>query len=118
MVIGVSNGSVRVRETKATHAWILQAHNGKEIRGKGPVDGEIEASTMHRAKLQGQTALFLIVTLIVKFAGIVGGAVVTYCDNQAVVQKLQRDWALWRYRYTKGADSDLQAQLKGKGAPG
>ena len=110
--IGVSDGSVRIKDAKATHAWILQAQNGSEIRGHGPVDGEIEARTIHRAELQGQTALFLVLALIVRYAGIIGGTLATYCDNQAVVRKLQNGWRLWRYRHTKGADSDIQAQLR------
>ena len=50
--------------------------------------------------------------LIVRYAGIIGGMLATYCDNQAVVKKLQHGWRLWRYRNTKGTDSDLQAQLR------
>ena len=49
--MGVSDGSVRMKADNATHAWIIQASNGSEIRGHGPVDGIIEARTIHRAEL-------------------------------------------------------------------
>ena len=111
-VIGVSDGSVRITEHKATHAWIIQAEDGSEICGGGPVDGKIEARTIHRAELQGQTAILLMLSLLAKCTGIIGGAVNTYCDNKAVVQKLKKGWHTWRYRHTKGADSDLQAQVR------
>ena len=84
----------QISENKATHAWILQAGSGSAIQGSGPVDGEIEARTIRRAELQGQTALILIVALIAKFAGIVRGTIATYYDNQAVARKLQRGWQL------------------------
>jgi len=50
--------------------------------------------------------------LLAQCAGIIGGKLISYCDNKAVVQKLQKGWQVWRYRHTKGADGDLQAQLK------
>lgn len=111
-VVGVSDGSVRINEASATHAWIIQADNGSEITGHGPVDGIIEPRTIHRAELQGQTAIFLMLALLAQYVGIIGGKIITYCDNQAVVQKMQKGWQLWRYQHTKGADSDLQAQLR------
>jgi hypothetical protein len=111
-LIGVSDGSARIRDAKATHAWVIQAQNGSEIWGHGPVDGVTEARTIHRAELQGQTAILLMLSLIVQLAGIIGGKIATFCDNQAVVKKMQRGWSIWRYRNTKGADSDLQAQLR------
>jgi len=110
--VAVSDGSVRIDDDAATHAWIIQAEDGSEITGKGPVDGIIEPRTIHRAELQGQTAIFLMITLIVKCAGIIGGKIISFCDNKAVVQKMQRGWQVWRYRHTKGADGDLQAQLR------
>jgi len=58
-VVGVSDGSVRVYENRASHAWILQAMNGSVISGKGPVDGSREAWTSHWAELQGQTVMLL-----------------------------------------------------------
>ena len=51
--IGVSDGSVRVSEIRASHAWILQAWNGSAISGKGPIDGSLESRTSHRAELHG-----------------------------------------------------------------
>lgn len=30
-VMGVSDGSVRIKESRATHAWVIQAENGSEI---------------------------------------------------------------------------------------
>ena len=35
----------------------------------------------------------------------------TYCDNQAVVKKMQSGWKMWRYRNTKGSDTDIQSTL-------
>lgn len=35
-----------------------------------------------------------------------------FCDNQAVVQKLQKGWSCWRYKHTKGPDGDLQALVR------
>ena len=52
--MGVSDGSVRTIEDRASQAWIIQAANGSEIKGKGPVDGTTESRTSHRAELQGQ----------------------------------------------------------------
>ena len=54
--IGVSDGSVRASMGKASHAWILQAVNGSEIRGSGPVDGAEDTRTSHRAEIQGSAA--------------------------------------------------------------
>ena len=110
--VGVSDSSVRINEAAATHAWIIQAEDGSEITGHGPVDGVIEPRTIHRAELQGQAAIFLMLSLIVKCAGILGGKIISYCDNKAVVHKMQKGWQMWRYRHTKGADGDLQAQLR------
>jgi hypothetical protein len=109
--IGVSDGSVRTNSNKATHAWIIQAQPGIEISGSGLVDGTDDARTSHRAEIQGTTALFLILSLLVKFFHITGGKILTYCDNQAVVTKLKKGWSIWRYRHTKGPDGDLQALL-------
>mmetsp|Transcript_1987 Transcript_1987/g.3068 ORF Transcript_1987/g.3068 Transcript_1987/m.3068 type:complete len:602 (-) Transcript_1987:27-1832(-) len=109
--IGVSDGSVRTTIGKATHAWIFQANNGSAICGSGPVDGTTEARTSHRAEIQGSAALLVILSLIVNFFNITGGKIVTYCDNQAVVKKLQKGWQTWRFRHTKGPDGDLQALL-------
>jgi len=110
--VGVSDGSVRQTDEQATHAWIIQANRDIEIKGHGPVDGTNEARTSHRAELQGQTAIFLMLSLLVQYFHIIGGKVKSYCDNQAVVKKLQKGWALWRFRHTKGADGDLQAVLR------
>ena len=111
-ILGVSDGSVRTREERASQAWILQAPNGSEIIGRGPVDGSTRARTSHRAELQGQTALFVMLSLLMKYFRIMGGKINTYCDNQAVVTKLQKGWRQWRYRNTKGADGDLQALIR------
>mmetsp|Transcript_750 Transcript_750/g.1137 ORF Transcript_750/g.1137 Transcript_750/m.1137 type:complete len:528 (+) Transcript_750:190-1773(+) len=107
--MGVSDGSVRTKEKRASQAWIIQAPDGSEIKGKGPVDGDMEARTIHRAELQGQTAIFLMLSLFIQ---IFGGKIISYCDNQTVVRKLQHGWKLWRYRHTKGPDGDLQALLR------
>ena len=109
--IGVSDGSVRASENRASQAWIIQSTDGREISGYGPVDGSLDAKTSHRAELQGQTASFLVLSLLLKYFQIIGRKVMTYCDNQAVVKKLQLGWSTWRYRNTKGSDSDLQAVL-------
>ena len=110
--IGVSDGSVRPRTDQATQAWIIQTRNGTEIRGKGPVDGTTASRTSHRAELQGQTALFLMIHLVAQYFNILGGCLHSFCDNQAVVKKLQRGWKMWRFRHTKGPDGDLQALLR------
>jgi len=111
-VIGVSDGSLRLKESKATHVWVIQAEDGREIRGSGPVDGVVEPRMIHRAELQGQTAIFLMIAMVAKLTGIIGGKVVTYCDNQAVVNKLKNGWQLWRYKNTKGAQTQLRQTLK------
>ena len=111
-LIGVSDGSVREAQGKATHAWIIQSETGSEIRGSGPVDGSSQARTSHRAEIQGSAAILLVVSLIVKCFHITGGKLKTYCDNQAVVQKLRKGWTIWKYRHTKGADGDFQALLR------
>lgn len=65
--VGASDGSVREIDDKASHAWIISAPNGVEIVGKGPVDGTKQSRTSHRAELQGQTGLLLLmVTLLVQ----------------------------------------------------
>ena len=109
--MGVSDGSVRVAENRASHAWILHAANGSAISGKGPVDGAAENRTSHRAELQGQTAMFLVLSMIVQYFQLAGVRIKTFCDNQSVVSKVQKSWNLWRFRHTKGADGDLQAVL-------
>ena len=111
-MIGVSDGSVRTITDKATHAWIIQANNGSEICGSGPVDGPLEARTSHRAEIQGVAALFLFLSLIIKYYNITKGKFCTFCDNQAVIKKLQQRWRIWKYRHTKGPDGDLQALLR------
>mmetsp|Transcript_1672 Transcript_1672/g.2561 ORF Transcript_1672/g.2561 Transcript_1672/m.2561 type:complete len:177 (+) Transcript_1672:263-793(+) len=63
MAMGVSDGSVQTIEDRASQAWILHAANGSEIRGMGPVDGDTDAKTSHRAELQGQAALFIMISL-------------------------------------------------------
>jgi len=110
--VGVSDGSVRATADLASHAWILQGPDGAEIIGKGPVDGTTRARTSHRAELQGQTGVFLMVALLVQFYGIVRGHFASYCDNAAVVKKLQRGWEMVRLQHTKGADTDLQITLR------
>ena len=54
-------------EGRASHAWIVQAPNGAEIMGRGPVDGSGEARTSHHAELQGHTAMFLVLSLVVQY---------------------------------------------------
>ena len=45
--VGASDGSVRTLENKASHSWIIQAPNGAEIIGKGPVDGNPQSRMSH-----------------------------------------------------------------------
>ena len=87
-LVGASDGSVRTREGRASHTWIIQAPNGSEITGCGPVDGSNAARTSHQAELQGQTALYLILSLLAQYFRILGGKIITYCDIQAVICKL------------------------------
>jgi len=111
--IGVTDGSVRTSTDQAMQAWIIQTQNGIEIRGKGPVDGTTASRTSHRAELQGQTALFLMIHLFAQYFNIIlGGCLHSFWDNQAVVKKLQGGWQMWRFRQTKGPDGDLQALLQ------
>mmetsp|Transcript_22446 Transcript_22446/g.32149 ORF Transcript_22446/g.32149 Transcript_22446/m.32149 type:complete len:919 (-) Transcript_22446:249-3005(-) len=110
--VGASVGSVRATENKASHAWIIQAPNGAEIIGKGPVDGSPQNRTSHRAVLQGQTGIILMVTLLVKFYSVVSGHIATFCDNKPVVTKIQKGWDMLRLRHTKGPDTDLQATMR------
>ena len=54
----------------------------------------------------------MMLSLIIQYFQIFSGKIVTYCDNQAVVKKLQTGWRLWRYKNTKGTDCDLQTVLR------
>ena len=58
----------------------------------GPVDGDDTATTIRRAEMQGQTALFLMLSLLTQYFQIFNGKIITYCDDQAVVKKLQAGW--------------------------
>ena len=77
--IGVSDGSVRENEGRASHAWIIQTQQGSKIRGHGPVDGTGANHTSHCAELQGHTAIFscslssfnILVLSVAKFGHIV-----------------------------------------------
>ena len=109
--IAVSDGSVRTSEDRASQAWIIQTPSGGEITGKGPVDGSTYSRTSHRAEIQGQAAILLMLSLIVKYFNIIGGKIAMFCDNQSVVKKMQYGWHMWRYRHTKGPDSDIQSLL-------
>jgi len=109
---GVSDGLVRKIEDLASHAWIIQAPDGAEISGMGPVDGTQQARTSHRAKLQGQKGLLMMVALFFHFYSLVSGHIATNCDNKSVVTKLQRGWDMFRLRHTKGPDTDLQSSLR------
>ena len=111
-LVGASDGSVRYEEALSTHAWILQAPDGSEIADNGPVDGATCYRTSHRAEIQGQTALLLIISLFAKYFKLCHGKLTTFCDNQPVVKKLQKGWQLFRLRHTKGSDSDMQAILR------
>lgn len=110
--VGASDGSVRAKDDQASHAWIIQAPNGAEIIGRGPVDGTHHNRTSHRAELQGQAGIFLMVALLVQFYSIVSGHLSTYCDNKPVVTKLKKGWDMLRLRHTKGPDTDLQATVR------
>ena len=72
VAIGASDGSVRTLDDRASQAWIIQASNGSEIRGQGPVDGSTDSRTSHRAEIQGQAALFLVLSLLIKYFQIRG----------------------------------------------
>lgn len=100
--MGVSDGSVRTFENWASHAWILHALNGSAISGNGPVDGSLEA----------RTAMFIVLSLILQYFQLAGVKLATFCDNQAVVQKVKSGWNMWRFCHTKGPDGDLQALLR------
>mmetsp|Transcript_27186 Transcript_27186/g.38960 ORF Transcript_27186/g.38960 Transcript_27186/m.38960 type:complete len:230 (+) Transcript_27186:1568-2257(+) len=110
--VGVSDGSVRTKADMASHAWILQAPDGSEIGGFGPVDGTSQTRTIHRAELQGQTGVFFMVALIFQFYSLVSGHITAYCDNKSVVTKSQKGWDMLRLRHTKGPDTDLQTTLR------
>jgi len=79
---------------QASQAWIIQAENGSEISGHGPVDGPVHSRTSHRAEIQGHAALFLMLSIIFKYFNIVGGKITTFCDNQAVVKKMKTGWQM------------------------
>jgi len=111
-IVGASDGSVRYEEALSSHAWILQARDGSEITGSGPVDGAERYRTSHRAEIQGQAALFIFVSLLAKVYGIFSGKIATFCDNQPVVTKMKKGWHMLRLRHTKGPDSDMQAILR------
>ena len=110
--VGVSDGSVRPNNYMSSHAWIIQAGTGESIQGKGPVDGTATAQTSHRAELQGQAAIFLMLGLITHYYNIVKGRISTFCDNQSVVTKIKEGWKMLRLKHTKGPDSDLQMLLQ------
>jgi hypothetical protein len=111
-LIGASDGSVRYADSLASHAWILQTPDGSELAGHGPVDGAERYRTSHRAELQGQAALFLMISLLAKFYEICSGKLQSFCDNQPVVTKMKRGWRMLRLRHIKGPDSDIQAILR------
>mmetsp|Transcript_15421 Transcript_15421/g.21966 ORF Transcript_15421/g.21966 Transcript_15421/m.21966 type:complete len:963 (+) Transcript_15421:236-3124(+) len=110
--VGASDGSVRAHDDEATHAWIIQAPNGAAITGRGPVDGTSQVRTSHRAEIQGQVGIFLMVATLVQFYTIIKGHITTYCDNLPVVTKIQKGWQLLRLKHTKGSDTDLQVTLR------
>lgn len=78
----------------------------------GAVDGTSQARTFHRAELQGQVGIFLMVAMLARFYNIAKGHIKTYCDNKPVVTKMQKGWQLLRLRHTKGPDTDLQIQMR------
>jgi len=108
----VSDGSVRKTVELSSHAWIIHTSDGSTITGKGPVDGISTLRTSHQAEIQGQAAIFLMLSLIAKFYGLIGSKLTTFCDNESVVKKMKKGWSLFRLRHTKWADSDLQAVLR------
>ena len=109
--IGVSDGSVRRNAALSSHAWIIHASDGSLVTGMGPVDGAEPFRTSHRAEIQGQAAILLILSLFAKFYGFVSCKLATFCDNEPVVKKMKKGWSFLRLRHTKGADSDLQVVL-------
>ena len=50
--------------------------------------------------------------MITRFYNLTKGHIRTFCDNQPVVNKIQKGWQLLRLRHTKGPDTDLQITMR------
>ena len=106
-LLGVSNGSVK--GIKATHAWTLTTDSCDHLamKGCGPVDGNTSTLSSFRSEVQGQVALLIMMTLLVRVHNITHSSFTSICDNQGALKCLQPlETGLWLHHH-KEADADL-----------
>ena len=83
---GISDGSVRGKASM--HAWKIKSMGDQEtltLKGSGPVDGTACTISLYRVELQGQLAILIVITLVIKTFAIKDASITSACDNQSVL---------------------------------
>ena len=106
-LLGVSDGSVK--DNKATHAWTLTTDSCDPLamKGCGPVDGNASTLSSFRSEVQGQVALLIMITLLVRVHNVTQSSFTSICDNQGALKRLQPLETGLRLHHHKEADADL-----------
>ena len=93
----------------ATHAWILTTGptDRLSIRGCGPVDGTASSLSSFCTELQGQVALLIMVTLLMKVHSFSNSSYTSVCDNQGALKRLQPSQSGLRLCHHEEPDADL-----------
>jgi hypothetical protein len=91
-LLGASDASLK--EGQSAHAWILSTGETDhiadpllQISGKGPVDGYSMDMSSARGEIQGQTALAIMSSLLLKAQDLPNLPVIFYGDNSGVQRK-------------------------------
>jgi len=107
LLLGVSDGSVK--GSQATQAWTLTTSPNDllSMKGCGPVDGSTSTLSSFHAEVQGQLALLIMITLLVKVHNVSQPSYTSICDNQSALKRLQPLTNSLRLHHHKEPEADL-----------
>ena len=107
LLLGVSDGSVK--GSQATQAWTLTTspNDPLSMKGCGPVDGSMSTLSSFRSEVQGQLALLIMITLLVKVHNVNQPSYTSICDNQSALKRLQPLTNSLKLHHHKEPEADL-----------
>jgi hypothetical protein len=113
-LLGVNDASIK--NGCGTHAWILTTGEMEhmsdpcmKLEGSGPVDGDPYTMSSARGELQGQTALAIVTSTLLKEHDAQNAPVSFYTDNMGI-QKSCKNPKIHRVGHHRNANMDLQLE--------
>ena len=106
-LLGVSDGLLK--NDRATHAWTLTTGPTEQLSicSCGPIDRTASTLSSFCTELQGQVALLIMVTLLMKVHSLSNSSYTSVCDNQGTLKHLRPSQTGLCLHHHKRPDADL-----------